>query len=41
MQTRIVFDGHEYSGLDQMPEDVRRAYQEMLVQLSSETDGAP
>jgi hypothetical protein len=38
METRIIFNGHEYSGPEQMPEDVRKAYQEMLGQLSADTD---
>jgi hypothetical protein len=38
MQTRILFNGHEYSGPEQMPADVLKAYQEMLAQLSADTD---
>jgi hypothetical protein len=42
MRTRIVFNGHEYSGPEQMPDDVRRAYQEMLDQLrDKDADGIP
>lgn len=38
MQTRIVFNGQEYSGPEQMPEAVWKAYQEMLAQLGADTD---
>jgi hypothetical protein len=38
MQTRIVFNGQEYSGPEQMPDDVRKAFQEMLAQLSADAD---
>lgn len=39
MQSRIVFNGQEYSSPEQMPADVRKAYQEMLAQLGADTDG--
>ena len=38
MQARIVFNGQEYSGPEQMPDDVRKAFQEMLAQLSLDAD---
>jgi hypothetical protein len=38
METRIVFNGQEYSGLEQMPDDVRKAFQETLAQLSADAD---
>ena len=42
MRTRIVFNGQEYSGPEQMPDNVRRAYQEMLDQLADkDADGIP
>jgi len=43
MQTRIVFDGHEYSGIEEMPDDVRRAFQDKLAQLiqDADHDGVP
>ena len=42
MPTRIIFNGREYDGPEAMPEDVRRAYQEMLDQLQDkDKDGIP
>jgi hypothetical protein len=38
MQTRIVFNGHEYSGIEAMPDDVRRAFQDKLAQLTKDAD---
>jgi len=38
MQTRIVFNGHEYSGIEEMPDDVRRAFQDKLAQLTQDAD---
>jgi hypothetical protein len=38
MQTRIVFNGQEYAGLDQMPEDVRKAFQDALAKLTADAD---
>lgn len=38
MQTRIVFNGREYTGLDQMPEDVRKAFQDTLAHLNADSD---
>lgn len=38
MQTRIVFNGHEYSDIEAMPDDVRRAFQDKLAQLSKDAD---
>ncbi len=38
MQARIIFNGREYSGPDQMPDDVLKAFQEMLAQLSLDAD---
>lgn len=38
MSTRIVFNGHEYSGIEDMPDDVRRAFQDKLAQLTSDAD---
>ncbi|MCI0356273.1 MAG: hypothetical protein L0099_14720 [Acidobacteria bacterium] len=34
MPTRIVFNGKEYASLDEMPADVRRAYQEVVGLLA-------
>jgi hypothetical protein len=43
MRTRIVFNGHEYSGIEEMPDDVRRAFQDKLALLTrdSDHDGVP
>ena len=43
MRTRIVFNGHEYSGIEEMPDDVRRAFQDKLAQLiqDADHDGVP
>jgi hypothetical protein len=38
METRIIFNGHEYSGPEQMPEDIRKAFQERLAQLTTDSD---
>jgi len=35
---RIVFNGHEYSSLEDMPDDVRRAFQGKLAQLTQDAD---
>jgi hypothetical protein len=42
MPTHIIFNGREYDSPKAMPEDVRRAYQEMLDQLQDkDKDGIP
>ena len=42
MPTHIIFNGREYDSPEAMPEDVRRAYQEMLDQLrDTDKDGIP
>jgi hypothetical protein len=42
MPTRIIFNGREYDSPEAMPEDVRRAYQEMLDQFQDkDKDGVP
>jgi hypothetical protein len=42
MPTHIIFNGREYDSPTAMPEDVRRAYQEMLAQLQDkDNDGVP
>jgi hypothetical protein len=42
MPTQIIFNGQEYDSPDAMPEDVRRAYQEMLNHLQDkDKDGIP
>jgi len=39
MQSRIVFNGKEYAGLEEMPDDVRQAFTAMLAQLGADADG--
>jgi len=39
MQSRIVFNGKEYAGVEQMPDDVRQAFTAMLTQLGADADG--
>lgn len=42
MPTHIIFNGREYDSPEAMPDDVRRAYQEMLDQLQDkDQDGIP
>jgi hypothetical protein len=38
VRTRIVFNGHEYSSIEEMPDDVRRAFQDKLAQLTKDAD---
>ena len=38
MQTHIVFNGKEYAGLDEMPDDVRKAFQAALAQVGTDAD---
>ena len=40
MQTPIVFNGMEYAGLEDMPEDVRKAFLAMLAQIGTDADGS-
>jgi hypothetical protein len=37
--TKIVLNGIQYDGVDQMPPDVRRQYEEMMDRLGSDSDG--
>jgi len=37
--TKIVLNGQEYDGVDQMPPDVRRQYEEMMDRLGGDSDG--
>jgi len=39
MQTRIVFNGKEYASPEEMPDDVRKAFQAMLAQIGTDADG--
>jgi hypothetical protein len=39
MQTRIVFNGKEYAGPEQMPDDVRKAFLATLAQIGTDADG--
>jgi len=39
MQSRIVFNGKEYAGLEEMPDDVRKAFQAALAQVGTDADG--
>ena len=39
MQTPIVFNGKEYAGLEDMPDDVRKAFLAMLAQIGTDADG--
>ena len=39
MQTRIVFNGKEYAGPEEMPDDVRKAFLAMLSQIGTDADG--
>lgn len=42
MSTRIIFNGQEYASPDDMPEDVRKAYQAVLDSLADQDgDGLP
>ena len=42
MPTRIIFNGQEYESQEAMPEDIRRAYQELLDKLEDkDRDGIP
>lgn len=42
MSTRIIFNGQEYASPDDMPEDVRKAYQAVLDSLADrDGDGLP
>jgi hypothetical protein len=43
MSTRITFNRQEYAGPEAMPDDVRRAYEDMLARLSADEnrDGVP
>jgi hypothetical protein len=42
MTTRIIFNGQEYDSPEAMPQDVRKAYQEMLDQFQDkDKDGIP
>ncbi|MBW8840141.1 MAG: hypothetical protein JF602_09895 [Gemmatimonadetes bacterium] len=40
MQSRIVFNGKEYAGLEEMPEDVRKEFGARLAQLAADADGS-
>jgi hypothetical protein len=39
MQSRIVFNGKEYAGPEEMPDDVRKAFHAMLAQIGTDADG--
>jgi hypothetical protein len=39
MQTRIVFNGKEYAGPEEMPDDVRKEFLAMLAQIGTDADG--
>jgi hypothetical protein len=39
MQSHIVFNGKEYAGLEEMPDDVRKAFQAALAQVGTDADG--
>ena len=42
MATRIIFNGQEYTSVEAMPEQVRRAYQQTLAQLAdTDRNGIP
>jgi len=42
MQPRVVFNGVEYASVDEMPPDVRYAYEQVLVRLpDKDRDGIP
>jgi hypothetical protein len=38
MQIPIVFNGKEYAGPEDMPEDVRKAFLAMLAQIGTDAD---
>src|SRR5204862_5216222 len=38
VRNRIVFNGHEYSSIEEMPDDVRRAFQDKLALLTKDAD---
>jgi hypothetical protein len=38
MQSRIVFNGKEYAGIEEMPDDVRKAFLAMLSQIGADAD---
>ena len=38
MQTHIVFNGKEYAGLEEMPDDARKAFQAALGQVGTDAD---
>ena len=40
MKTRIVFNGKEYAGLEDMPDDVRKEFGARLAQLAADADGS-
>jgi phage-related protein len=39
MQKRIVFNGKEYAGIQQMPADVRKAFLAAVAQIGADADG--
>ncbi len=40
-RTRIVVNGQEYSSVDEMPPDVRKAYEKMKARIDRDQDGVP
>ncbi len=38
MRTRIVFNGQEYSSVDEMPEEARRIYEQAMSGVLADTD---
>lgn len=42
MQSRIIFNGHEYASVNEMPSDLRQAYERAMKALAdSDGDGVP
>ncbi len=39
--TKIVFNGQEYTSVDEMPAEVRRAYEQALAAFDADRDGVP
>jgi hypothetical protein len=40
-RTRIVINGKEYSGVDQMPPDVRKTYDKMMARIDRDQNSVP
>lgn len=39
LQTKIVFNGREFSGPDDMPPEIRKAYEEVMSGVLTDSDG--